>query len=160
MWIFTLQFFDVHIPSFPVRGDMGIEKHLPVSFFIISVTLTTERVEAPALLERHKIEDVITKSSDSDESKTATFQLVHSNFRIPVVDYPPTIITCESKVIPAPPSTATASTSANLTSTSEITTTTIRGTRSRSSSQQRSSPPPLETASSSAEDDKQEVLLG
>ena len=44
---------------------------------------------APPLLERHKIEDVITKSSDSDESKTATlFQLVHSNFRIPVVDYP------------------------------------------------------------------------
>ena len=51
-------------------------------FFFLPVTLTTERVEAP-LLERHKIEDVITKSSDSDESKTATFQLVHSNFRIP-----------------------------------------------------------------------------
>ena len=39
---------------------------------------------APPLLERHKIEDVITKSSDSDESKTATFQL-HSNLRIPIV---------------------------------------------------------------------------
>ena len=39
---------------------------------------------APPLLERHKIEDVITKSSDSDESKTATFQL-HSNLQIPIV---------------------------------------------------------------------------
>ena len=53
------------------------------------------------LLERHKIEDVITKSSDSDESKTATFLplVVHSKLRIPIVTAAVTVSSAQRCVL-------------------------------------------------------------